>query len=126
MNDSSIHTGWEICKTLCPKQKCFRVRIYNSGSYKDVLHEHIPKHRLNLDNSISLLKNLLIKHSEWNDSMIINSYLNNRKGNPKVNQIIQTPVEYPEPGVLRRFCSCGNVTVWMDEVFSPEKFRIDS
>ena len=126
MNNSSIYPGWQICETLCPNEKCFRVRIYSSGSYKDVLHEHIPKHRLSLDSSLNLLKNLLTKYSEWDDSMIINSYLNNRRGNPRKNLTIQWPVEYPEPGVFRRFCSCGNVTVWMDEVITPDEFRKDS
>ena len=115
LQGTRLYSGFQICDALKPKQKCFRLRIYKEGKYDDLYHEHIPKHRISEDNAISFMKTLVAKYSEWNDSFILSTYLNNHGKKPHAEHRIQMPIEYPEPGVMRRYCSSGNVSVWMDE-----------
>ena len=123
VKNSKLYSGFEICTNLKPNQKCFRVRSYKEGKYYDTFHEHIPKHRISQDNAINFLKTLIVKYLEWNDSYVLGAYLNNRGKKPAANQSIQMPIEYPEPGVMRRYCCSGNVNIWMDEVIQPDEFR---
>lgn len=123
MKESNFYSGFQICDDLKPNQKCFRIRLYKEGEYEDLFHEHIPKHRISGDSAINFMRTLVAKYSEWNDSTILSTYLNNRRGKPTANRSIQMPIEYPEPGVMRRYCCSGDVDVWMDEVIEPDIFR---
>ena len=115
LSEYSLYSGFQICDALKLKQKCFRLRIYKEGEYHDLYHEHIPKHRISEDNAINFMKTLVAKYSGWDDSFILSTYLNNRGQKPHAEHRIQISIEYPEPGVMRRYCSSGNVSVWMDE-----------
>jgi len=123
LKESSLYSGFQICDALKPNQKCFRLRLYKQGEYDDLFHEHLPKHRISVDSAISFMRTLVAKYSEWNDTFILSNYLNNRGKQPIAERSIQMPIEYPEPGVIRRYCFSGNVNVWMDEVIQPDIFR---
>ncbi len=120
---SQPYSGFKICTTLKSNQKCFRVRLYNEGKFCDRFHEHIPKHRISEDNARNFLKAIIAKYLEWNDSYVLGAYLNKRGKKPAANRSIQIAFESIEPGVLRRYCSSGDVIAWMDEVLLPDEFR---
>jgi hypothetical protein len=48
-------------------------------------------------------------------------FLNKRSGEPTARNDLKIVVEYPEPGVLRRYCGT-DVVSWSDEVISKEAF----
>lgn len=75
--DREIYSGFEICNDLQPNQKCFRVRLYKEGRFRDKFHEHIPKHRISQQNAIDCLKTLVIRCLDWRYSYILGTYLNN-------------------------------------------------
>jgi hypothetical protein len=117
-----MYSGFQLCNDIEPKQKCFRLRRYNQGVFEDVFHEHIPKHRISLDSSIEMMKALVLRYEEFAAPYIIRCYLNSRGRNPAAINLLRIVIEYPEPGVIRRYCG-NDVQVWMDEVIAPEKFR---
>ncbi len=119
------YSGFKICKKLKPNEKCFRLQKYNKGEVDELFHEHIPKHRISSDNSDAFMKSLIIKYSELTDSRILKTYFNNKGKEPSSISICQSHVEYPEPGVLRKYFSGGNTTVWVDEVISPNDFQLN-
>ena len=121
--ETRLYSGFQICDALKPKQKCFRLRRYNQGKFDDLFHEHIPKHRISEDNAINFMMILVARHSEWNDLYTLQSCLNKRGKEPTAERPFQMPIEYPEPGVIRRYCSSGDFVAWMDEVIQPENFR---
>lgn len=121
-----IYSEYKVCEELRPKFKCIQVWKYFDGKYENLFHEHIPRHRINIDNSIALIRHLLAKFSEWNERTIIETYLNKRKGEPIITYSIQMPVEYPEPGVIRRYSNYKDINVWIDEVVDLREFRKNS
>jgi hypothetical protein len=120
---AQIHTGFQICSELKKKEKCFRLQQYNNGEFEELFHEHVPKHRISKGNSIELLKSLIVRYSGLEFPQIVCSYLNDRGKNPSVIKLFQLQIEYPEPGVLRTYCSSRNLNIWFDEVIAPDKFR---
>jgi hypothetical protein len=120
---AQIHTGFQICSELKKNEKCFRLQKYNNGEFEELFHEHVPKHRISKGNSIELLKALIVKYSGLEFPQIICSYLNNRNDKPSAIKLFQIQSEYPEPGVLRTYCSSGDLNIWFDEVIAPDKFR---
>jgi len=123
LQGTRLYSGFQICGTLKPNQKCFRLRRYNQGKYDELFHEHVPKHRISEDNARNFMKTLVARYREWNDFYILQSFLNERGKEPTSERPFQMPIEYPEPGVIRRYCCSGNVEAWMDEVIQPENFR---
>lgn len=119
-----MYSGFQLCNDMEPKQKCFRLRRYNQGVFDDIFHEHVPKHRISLDSAIELMKVLVLRHSEVAAPYILRCYLNSRGREPQALDPFRCDVEYPEPGVIRRYCSSNNVQAWMDEVIDPGKFRL--
>ncbi len=69
------------------------------------------------------MKTLLARHSPLGDPEILRTYLNTRGKNPSTIPFGQGVIEYPEPGVLRRYLSNGNTIGWYDEVISLTQFR---
>ena len=69
------------------------------------------------------MKALVVRHSALGNTEILRCYLNQRGKNPSAIILGQVVVEYPEPGVIRKYYSCGNTSAWYDEVFIPAKFR---
>lgn len=113
----------QICESLKPEQKCFRLRQYSQGKFHDLFHEHVQRHRISEVNAINFMRTLVARYSNWNDLYILRLYLNDRGKKPPSAPPFQMPVCYPEPGVIRRYCSCGDVAAWMDEVIPGTKFR---
>ena len=70
------------------------------------------------------MKALVVRHSKLGNSEILRCYLNARGENPSAIILGQVVIEYPEPGVLRKYYSCGNISAWYDEVITPAKFRL--
>jgi hypothetical protein len=118
-----MYSGFKICSDLEPKQKCFSLRRYNKGVYDDVFHEHVPRHRITQDNSIEMMKALVLRHEEFVAPFILRCYLNNRGREPEATNLPRFFVEYPEPGVIRKYCCSNNFQAWKDEIIAPEKFR---
>lgn len=118
------YSDFQICDALKPKQKCFRLRQYNQGKFDDLFHKHIPKYRISIDNAINVMMMLVARQSEWNDLYILQSRLNKRGKEPIAEPSFQITIEYPEPGVIRRYCNSGDVVAWMDEVIQPGEFRL--
>lgn len=118
-----MYSGFQLCPDIDPKQKCFRLRRYNEGLFDEIFHEHVPNHRITIDSAIEMLKALVLRHEEFSASHILRCYLNSRRGSPEALRILRIDVEYPEPGVIRRYCCSNNFNAWMDEVIIPAKFR---
>ncbi|MES2127507.1 MAG: hypothetical protein V4463_09570 [Pseudomonadota bacterium] len=119
-----MHTHYQICERLAPKEKCFRVQIYEGGKFEEVFHEHIPSIRISAENEHRALQALALHYSKLPATMVLHSFLNKKGKQPAAAQTFQMPVEYPEPGVLRRYCSTGTANAWADDVILPAKFRI--
>jgi hypothetical protein len=118
-----MYSNFQICELLKSKEKCFRVRIYNDGKFEDVFHQHIPAYRISEENALEALKSLNIFYSGSSAVTILHSRLNKRGKNPNVAHTFNIVTEYPEAGVIRRYCSSQLVTVWFDEVIMADKFR---
>ncbi len=123
MHENERCTHFKICDTLQPREKCFRVQTYHEGQFAEVFHEHIPMHRFSTDRAIEALKALTIHHSDLTASSILHSYMNKMGKNPPAEPLFNIVSEYPEPGVLRRYCSGHATHAWMDEVIDRRKFR---
>ncbi|SRR5712692_290184 len=120
--EDQMYSHFLLCKDIEPKQKCFRLRRYNQGVFDDVFHEHVPEHRISLDRGIEMMKALVLRHGEFAAPYILRCYLNSRGRDPEAYHF-QINIDYPEPGVIRRYCGSYNVQAWMDEVIVPGKFR---
>ncbi len=117
-----MYTRFQLCSDLKPKQKCFKLRRYNEGLFEDVFHEHVPNHRVSLDDALAMMRTLVLRYEGHEASSILRHYLNTRGRKPSARHL-RFDVEYPEPGVIRRYCSSNHIHAWMDEVISPEQFR---
>ncbi|WP_289283488.1 MULTISPECIES: hypothetical protein [unclassified Methylophaga] len=126
MSESDLYTGYKICDDLNAKEKCFRLHEYDEGNFNELFHQHVPKHRISADNAGEFMKALVVRHSPLGDPEILRTYINKRGKNPSAIELGQVVVEYPEPGVLRKYFSCGNIAAWFDEVISPAQFRAES
>jgi hypothetical protein len=91
--------------------------------FSDIFHGHIPKHRINDDDLLHMMKALILRAEEAPSEKILHSYLNLRRGAPaRITQFV-VHVEYPEPGVIRKYCGT-NTVAWVDTVINPKKFRL--
>ena len=120
---NNLYSGVQLCVTLKAKQKCFRILKYREGTFAEIFHEHVPKHRISNDNAIACMKTLIARHRSLGDFDVLRGYLNKRGKKPSAMEFGQVHVEYPEPGVLRKYLSHFNTTIFVDEVISPDKFR---
>ncbi|MEQ1815279.1 MAG: hypothetical protein ABL861_02180 [Nitrosomonas sp.] len=117
------HTGFNICKALKATEKCFRVQQYENGEFKDLFHEHISKSRISAENSFQFLRAIIIKNHPFGSSEILKTYLNTRGKNPVRIKLCNSHIEYPEPGVMRKYLCAEGINTWYDEVISLEHFR---
>ncbi len=125
MTENKIYSGYRICSALNANEKCFCLYEYKEGNYNEIFHQHVPKHRISGDSASEFMKALVVRHSALGNHEILHCYLNKRGKTPNAITLGQVVLEYPEPGVLRKYYSCGNVSVWYDEVISPTKFRLE-
>lgn len=117
------YSGFQLCEQLKHGDVCIRVKIYDSGSFNEVFHDHIPSIRLSQEHLLQALKSLVLNNTEIHDETLLHSYLNNRSKEPPAIKLYRVNVEYPEKGVKRTYCSSGGVTAWVDEVISKSNFR---
>jgi hypothetical protein len=120
-----MYSGFQVCVQLGPKEKCFRLRKYKEGTYVDIFHEHIPRHRISADNTHEFMKILLACNMRLDNSTLLHAYLNDRGKKPRSFELCQIVVEYPEPGVFRKYYSNRDYSAWFDEVIDENKFRKD-
>ena len=120
-----MYTGYPLCRDLEPKTLCIRLRQYQSGTYEELYHEHVPAHRLSRQKCIEMMKAMVLRFSRCGPYQVVRSYLNERGKEPPADDPFQIVVEYPEQGVLRTHCGT-NVQVWCDSVISPASFRTAS
>ena len=71
---------------------------------------------------MEVLRTLVARHEGLTAPDIIRCHLNSRGRNPAAVRRLEIHVEYPEPGVIRRYCG-GDVLAWMDEVVGSTEFR---
>jgi hypothetical protein len=105
--------------------KCIRLRKYNHGHgglFTDLFHEHFPAHRISDDASTEMMKALVLHYEGFDAARILRCYLNKRGHKPESCDPFQIRTEYPEPGVLRRYCG-GDIQAWVDTVLAPSQFR---
>lgn len=124
MTGKGIYENFDLCPDLLSGEKCIVLRRYASGNYERLIHEHVPSHRLSKDNTINLLKTLVIgsvRRSDDEIPSIVGYYLNGRGQKPARRSIPITPA-YPEPGVLRIYCGT-NTMAWCDEVVAEDSYR---
>jgi hypothetical protein len=123
MAKKDMNSGFKICSELKVKEKCFRLQIYDQGEVKELFHEHVPKYRISSPNAVAFMKALIIKYSSLRDPEILKTYLNSKAKEPSAINLCKAHIEYPEPGVFRKYFSGGDITAWVDEVVSPNEFR---
>jgi len=120
-----MYSGFELCEKLGSKENCFRLRRYKEGIYVDIFHEHIPRHRISADSAHDFMKTLLACHLRLDDTSLLHAFLNNRGNKPRSFELCQIVVEYPEPGVIRKYYFHRDFSAWLDEVIDEGKFRKD-
>ena len=123
MGDKQLYSGVELCPTIEEKIKCFRIRKYKQGRYDVIFHQHVPKHRVSNENAIGLMKTLMARHRSLSDIDVLRGYLNERGKEPSAMSIGSVHIEYPEPGVFRKYVSHRDIEILLDEVISADKFR---
>ena len=123
MADKQLYSGVELCHTLDTGIKCFRIRKYKQGTYDVIFHQHVPKHRISRDNAIGLMKTLMARHRSLSDIDVLRGYLNKRGKEPSAMSIGSVHIEYPEPGVLRKYVSHRDTEILLDEVINADEFR---
>jgi hypothetical protein len=119
------HSDDQICPTLGPSERCLRVMQYRDGRFEDIHHQHVPASRLSVGVETEVLRALVSSAGAWPPDWQVTSRLNARRGGPSVYPRFTIVVGHPEPGVLRRYCSSGDVTAWCDSVVAPHVFRTD-
>ena len=120
---ADMYSNFKLCPELTVKERCFCVQRYNKGAFEETFHEHVPSHRLSLESTLETLRGLVDNCAEWPATYILRSRLNKRRGGPSQYPGFTSHVEYPEPGVIRRYFSSGPATAWSDEVIAPASFR---
>jgi hypothetical protein len=124
MQKQSMYTRHQICRILKPREACFRSRRYSEGEVYDILHEHVPSHRISKDVAIEVLRSLVGSSAGWPATWILHSRLNTRSGGPSTYPGFLSDVSYPEEGVIRFTVSSGNDWAWFEKVICVDAFRV--
>lgn len=117
-----MYENHKLCPDLKASDICLVVERYENGPMVRVFHEHVPKYRLSNESRFFLLRALVTHFSGMAPESIVAGYLNGRGKKPERRLVFQIQTEYPEAGVVRRYCG-ANTIAWSDEVISPGKFR---
>jgi len=110
-----MSSNFHVCEGLKHSERCFYVRKYSEGKFKELCHEHVPKSRMSGDTALSALKALMVKHSGWVDSYALQAFMNKKGKNPPAAGELNVRVEYPGEGVCRKMCANSNLEGWVDE-----------
>lgn len=119
---TALFSGVSLCSNLNAKQKCFRLQRYSQGRFENLFHEHVPRHRIGLENATEVIRALVLRFQEFSASEILQCHLNSRGQHPPAVKRLDIHVDYPEAGVVRRACG-GDIVAWMDEVVDENAFR---
>lgn len=121
---TSPFSGVSLCSKLDAEDKCFRLQRYNQGRFEELFHEHVPHHRIGMQNSTEVIRALVVRFDQFTAAEILRSHLNSRGAERSaVKNHLRVHVHYPEPGVVRRCCGSDTVA-WMDEVIDATVFRV--
>jgi len=123
MRDKAVFSGVQLCEKLRPKQKCFRLQRYTEGRFDLLFHEHIPAHRMSTDSAVEAMRALVVQHEDLAASDTLRCFINRRGSDPEALRLLAVVVDYPERGVIRRYCGARDVNAWVDEVITPSSFR---
>jgi hypothetical protein len=69
------------------------------------------------------MKAIIAKNARLHEGTILRGMINDRGKYQFRDSIFLLSVEWPEQGVLRRYCSSGDFTIWMDDVIDESVFR---
>ena len=123
MTGTSIYSGFQVCSKLKANEKCFRLQEYSKGEFVEIFHEHVPKHRISNGSAGAFLRTLLLRRSPFGDAEVLRTFLNNRGKDPSAIEFMHVNVEYPEPGVIRKYSCTHSLNGWFDEVINSNDFR---
>ena len=115
-----MRSEFEVCAELKPRQRCIRVRKYESGLYSFLFHQHVPEHRLSNKAVVELLRTLVVSFAGFTPEFVVASYLNKRGSEPTSPTALQIFTHYPADGVLRTMCG-GNIEAWEDRLIAINK-----
>jgi hypothetical protein len=69
------------------------------------------------------MKALMARHRSLSDIDMLRGYLNKRGKEPSAMSVGSVHIEYPEPGVLRKYFSHRDIEILLDEVINADNFR---
>src|SRR6266851_7957971 len=118
-----MYENYKLCETLKPSDVCIVVEQYDKGNFTQQFHEHVPKLRLSDDARRNLMRALVMCFSEMGGESIVRCHLNSRGKIPAADNRLNMVTSYPEPGVFRTYCGT-NTKSWIDQVITPDQFRI--
>ena len=113
--------GSRLCDRLTSSEVCLVVEQYEAGTIRRQFHEHVPRHRLSEERLVHLLTALVFHFSGATPRTILTSSLNSRGKSPRATPLA-CYIDYPEPGVLRRYFGTDTIA-WSDHVIAEDKFR---
>ncbi len=124
VSEEGIYENFKLCSDLRDGEKCIVLSRYAGVNFERLIHEHVPSHRLSKDNTINLLKTLVIGSARRSDDELhsIVGYFLNGRGREPARRAMPITVKYPEPGVLRIYCGT-DIMAWCDDVVSKNHFR---
>ncbi len=116
-------TGDQICGSLRPGIKCFRVYKYHKDRFDLEFHQDVPSHRISIESSIEVLRALAGHFGGMPATFILGSRLNNRGRVPERYPSLRHDVTYPERGVMRHAVCADDAYAYLDLVVYSENFR---
>ncbi len=69
-----------------------------------------------------MIRALVLRYADFGAQQILHCYLNKRGHEPEACDLLRIHIEYPEPGVIRKYCGT-DVLAWIDTVIAPKEFR---
>ena len=120
--EDSVYSGFKLCGTLNPQEKCILLREYTQGTFEELFHKHVEAYKLAEKVHRELLRTLVLRYEHAHAETILDAYLSRFGDDAKLSHPPIFVEECPEAGVLRLYCG-GNVCAWIDTVIDPEKFR---
>jgi hypothetical protein len=89
---NKLYSGVHLCTTLKAKEKCFHILKYKEGTYVEIFHEHIPRHRISKDNAIAWMITLIVKHRSLGGLDALRGYMNKRGKNQVLWSLDRCPL----------------------------------
>ena len=101
-----------VCKTLDPKDACVGVREYRQGQFIERFHQHVPGHRVSVQDAWALLRALVLRYEGASAGQIVEAFAIRRGRAAKQPHPYHIWVEHSPPGCWTSYCG-GNVLAWI-------------